>query len=330
MKVLVFDTETTGLPAGYNSPLTDLSKWPYVVQLSFIVFDTLKKEILDYTDHIIKLDPDVLITPESVAIHQITMERSQMSGIPIKQALREFNAVMQDVDLVVGHNIQFDKNLLTVEFKRNKIKNSLYRDGRPVNEFCTMKQTVELCKLPFANSTMLHYKWPTLSELHTCLFSASPRGTHNAIADVMICLRCYVYLQHKYDIAFDEEVKIVFRVLYAAYCLGGSAHQQSKPQNPPSNISLGGSARQQSKPPTNIERKPSIKASSTIYNVIKDPIYIDTEDAPPPLPPKVHVQQVHVQQAHVQQEQPYYVEHKPAINEPSYTQYQSTTYTYGE
>ena len=325
MKVLVFDTETTGLPAGYNSPLTDLSKWPYIVQLSFIVFDTLKKEILDYTDHIIKLDPDVLITPESVAIHQITMERSQMSGIPIKQALREFNAVMQDVDLVVGHNIQFDKNLLTVEFNRNKIKNSLYRDGHPVPEFCTMKKTVGLCKLPFVNSpTAMGYKWPTLSELHSYLFNTNPRGTHNAITDVMICLRCYVYLQHKYDIAFDEEVKIVFRVLYAAYCLGGTA-----PQTPSTNITLGGTAHQQSKPQTpstnivgsaHIERKPSIKASPTTYSSSKAPIYIDTEDAPPPLPPKIHVQQA----------QPYYVEHKPAINEPSYTQFRNTTYTYGE
>jgi len=305
MKVLAFDTETTGLPVSYNSPLTDLSKWPYVVQLSFIVFDTLKKEILDYTDHIIKLDPDVLITPESVSIHQITMERSQMSGVPIKQALREFNAAMQEVDLIVGHNIQFDKNLLTVEFKRNKIKNSLYRDGHPVPEFCTMKQTVELCKLPFVNknnTTMSHYKWPTLGELHTCLFNANPRGTHNAIADVMICLRCYVYLQHKYDIAFDEEVKIVFRTLYAAYCLEGKALQ-----NPPSNITLGGKAPQQSKPQTNIERKPSSKA----------PIYIDTEDASPPLPPKVQVQ-------------PYYDEPKHIINEPSYTQYWTTHSTYGE
>jgi DNA polymerase III epsilon subunit-like protein len=220
MKVLVFDTETTGLPASYNSPLTDVSKWPHIVQLSFIVFDTVSKEILEYSDYIIKLEPDIVITPESVAIHQITMEQSQRDGIPIQVALQEFNNAVKDVGLVVGHNIQFDKNMLAVEFQRNKMKNSLYRDGRPLNEFCTMKQTVSLCKLPFLNKNnnamMSQFKWPTLSELHRHLFGATPKGTHNAIVDVMICLRCYVHLEHLYDIAFDDDVKIVFRILFKA------------------------------------------------------------------------------------------------------------------
>ena len=48
MKVLAFDTETTGLPESYNASVTDSSKWPYIIQLSFIVFDTEEKEILDW------------------------------------------------------------------------------------------------------------------------------------------------------------------------------------------------------------------------------------------------------------------------------------------
>jgi len=227
MKVLAFDTETTGLPSSYNAPLTDLSKWPYIVQLSFIVFDTASKEILDYTDHIIKLDTDVEITSSSIAIHQITMERSQKCGVPIQLALQEFSEAVKEVDIIIGHNIQFDKNIISIELHRNKMFNCLYRQsGEPVPEFCTMKKTVGLCKLSFANSpTAMGYKWPTLSELHSYLFNSNPKGTHNAIADVMICLRSYVYLEHGYDIALDPQVKIVFRTLYAAYCLGGGAVQ---------------------------------------------------------------------------------------------------------
>ena len=55
MKVLVFDTETTGLIKNYNASMEDSSKWPHVLQLSFIVFDTNTKEILDYSDRIIRL-----------------------------------------------------------------------------------------------------------------------------------------------------------------------------------------------------------------------------------------------------------------------------------
>ncbi len=232
MKVLVFDTETTGLPIGYNPSLNDLSKWPYIIQLSFIVFDTIKKEVLEYSDHIIKLDIDCQISSESIAIHRITQEHSQKLGVPIQTALKNFTNAVKKVDLIVGHNIIFDKNMLTVEFNRNKMENSLQCNGIPIPEFCTMKETIELCKLPFTvkknKKNNDNYKWPTLSELHHYLFNSIPSGTHNAIADVMICLRCYVYLQNGYDIAFDNDVSILFRTLYASNCLESNCLESSE------------------------------------------------------------------------------------------------------
>ena len=223
MKVVVFDTETTGLPTEKNAPFADSAKWPYIIQLSFMVFDTDSKEILEYSDHIIQLDSSVTISPESIAIHQITAHRSQHEGIPIKQALAHLADNISEADVIVGHNILFDKQMLMVELMRNKMKNCLYRNGVAVPEYCTMKRTIELCKLPAINKLTgelyPNYKYPTLSELHTQLFCRKPRGTHNAIADVMICLRCYVMINYKYDIATDDEVKLVFRSLYSSYCI---------------------------------------------------------------------------------------------------------------
>jgi DNA polymerase-3 subunit epsilon len=222
MKVVVFDTETTGLPTNQNAPFADSAKWPHIIQLSFMVFDTERKEILEYSDYIIQLDSSVTISPESIAIHQITAERSQREGIPIKHALAHLAENISEADVIVGHNIIFDKRMLTVELMRNKMKNCLYRNGVAIPEYCTMKRTIELCKLPAINKitgeVYANYKYPTLSELHTQLFCRKPRGTHNAIADVMICLRCYVMINYNYDIATDNEVKLVFRSLYATYC----------------------------------------------------------------------------------------------------------------
>jgi DNA polymerase-3 subunit epsilon len=222
MKVLVFDTETTGLPFDQNAPLTDSAKWPHIIQLSFIVFDTATKEILEYSDRIIQLDSSIQIVPESIAIHQITHERSQAEGIPIKLALAHLAENMSEADIIVGHNIIFDKRMLMVELHRNHMKNCLYRNGLPIPEYCTMKRTIEVCKLPAFNKLTgeiyKNFKYPTLTELHTHLFCRKPRGTHNAIADVMICLRCYIMLNYKYDISTDGDVKLVFRSLYASYC----------------------------------------------------------------------------------------------------------------
>ena len=224
MQVLVFDTETTGLPADQHAALADSAKWPHIIQLSFILFNTDTKEILEFSDSIIRLDESVYISPESIAIHQITAQRSQTEGIPIQQALANLADTMQDADLIVGHNLEFDKRMLAVELYRHNMKNCLFRNGVALPEFCTMKRTTGLCKLPSINKltgeVRVNYKYPTLTELHNYLFSSRPRGTHNAIADVMICLRCYIMLMEKYDIAKDDEVKLVFRTLYASYCSG--------------------------------------------------------------------------------------------------------------
>ena len=224
MKVLAFDTETTGLPENYNASVTDSSKWPYIIQLSFIVFDTEEKEILDYSDRIIRLASTITIPPESTAIHQITRERSEREGISINEALAEFSEAVKLVDVIVAHNLSFDKKMLLVELNRQKMPNCFIRpngngNGVWVKEYCTMQNTIDICKMPNPNKKYAEqYKWPRLNELHKHLFGNEPKGTHNAIADVMICLRSYVYLNCNYDIAIDQEVKMVFRHLYASYC----------------------------------------------------------------------------------------------------------------
>ena len=39
MKVIVFDTETTGLPKKWNASITDKDNWPHIVQFSWILYD---------------------------------------------------------------------------------------------------------------------------------------------------------------------------------------------------------------------------------------------------------------------------------------------------
>ena len=238
MKVLVFDTETTGLPQSYNAELTDFAKWPHIVQLSFLLYDTEAKVVLEYIDYIIRVGPEVIISPESIAIHQITPARSQTEGVPIVEALAVFEKTLIEADLIVGHNISFDKKMLMVELLRHQLPNFFYfakgstsgissstsgissrRDQYA--EYCTMKQTTELCALSAVNKTTgkTYCKYPTLSELHAHLFKSKPNGVHNAMIDVLVCLRCYIYHVYKYDIASHPAVQETLRGLYKSYCL---------------------------------------------------------------------------------------------------------------
>ena len=111
--------------------------------------------------------------------------------------------------------------MLLAEMYRHQPTAAVLQIFQSVPEFCTMKRTIELCKITVINKTTgkPYNKWPTLSELHNTLFQNTPIGTHNAMADVLICLRCYVYLIYKYDIAHDEKVQPVLRSLVADYCI---------------------------------------------------------------------------------------------------------------
>ena len=46
----IFDTETSGLPDGNNISVLSTSNWPYVLQLAYIIYDTITNKILEYKD----------------------------------------------------------------------------------------------------------------------------------------------------------------------------------------------------------------------------------------------------------------------------------------
>lgn len=219
MKVLVFDTETTGLPTHYNSSIYNTDEWPHIVQLSYILYDTTASKILTTVNVNIKLPENIEISDESIKIHGITKAICDKNGIDIVKALHDFNAEMNKADTVIGHNISFDKRVVMVECIRNKINQSFTINGVKKPEFCTMKNAVDLCAIEKVNTKTgeKYYKYPTLSELHKKLFGNIPKGTHDALADVLICLRCYGMLEHKYDIlktGCDEFIK-----MYSNICM---------------------------------------------------------------------------------------------------------------
>ena len=220
MKVLIFDTETTGLPER-NASIMDPTKWPHVIQLSYILYDTELKMMIDKKDNLIKIPLNVTITPESEAIHHISREMCESDGIPILEALNMFNKTLDLCDIIVGHNLSFDKRLLMVESIRLNKYQRFTVNGVKKPEYCTMKDSVNFCKIESVNSTTgeMYYKYPTLSELYIKLFGTEPKGTHNALSDVLICLRCYAKLNNDYDIVDDAINNYLdLKNLYIEYC----------------------------------------------------------------------------------------------------------------
>jgi len=202
MKILVFDTETTGLPSERNASIRDVDKWPHIIQISYILYDTDINKVLCCVDNIIRLEDDVEITDKSIELHKITRTVSKRKGIHIRIAINNFNLVLENTDLVIAHNLSFDKKMIMVECVRlnmnQKFTNSC---GKGVREYCSMKNNVSLCKIEKVSITGdKYYKYPTLSELHNYLFENYPENVHDSMADVLICLRCYYKIINDVDI----------------------------------------------------------------------------------------------------------------------------------
>ena len=226
MKVLIFDTETTGLPEGKNPSIISTQKWPHIMQLSYLYLDLLNNTIIKKFDKLICIPSDVLVSEGSIAIHGITRERSLAEGTNIKDALIEFNIDLLSCDVVIGHNISFDKRMIMVECIRNKVYHHFITNNIRKNEYCTMKNSIELCKIPFPNNKRQHedasynrpeaYKFPKLIELYRYLFSANeePTNLHNAMVDVLICARAYVKMTTNSDIMESNQD---FKELFESY-----------------------------------------------------------------------------------------------------------------
>ena len=204
MKFLLFDTETTGLPKNKNGRIDDSDNWPYIVQLSWILYDDVDN-VITLSNDIVKLKNIQELTETSIKIHGITQEKSINTGKPIKEVILNFQTALSVTDVVIAHNLFFDKRIVMAECSRNKMRHEFYNSKQ---YYCTMKNSVNICKIKTISKTgEEYYKYPKLEQLHEHLFNKKPYGTHDALVDVLICLRCYCKIEHNYDI-FTRNEKI--------------------------------------------------------------------------------------------------------------------------
>lgn len=179
MKLLVFDTETTGLPTSFENSSKGPNIWPHIVSISWVIMDGITNVIEKQKSYIIR--PLRWIIPEdSIKIHGITQQIAEEKGHNLSDVLGEFLA--EQYDALVAHNIRFDYNVL---------HNAIHWDlGLPFQDIkkpkiCTMELSRDICKLPTKYKL---YKSPKLSELYEFTFRKSPEKSslHNSMYDVQI------------------------------------------------------------------------------------------------------------------------------------------------
>ena len=86
--ILIFDTETSGLwPKDTKDKVK--SNYPYIVQLSFIIYDESKNEVVRTYNKYIKQSDEIDFNSQAFKINKITKEMCD-NGVSITEALNEF------------------------------------------------------------------------------------------------------------------------------------------------------------------------------------------------------------------------------------------------
>ncbi len=206
-KILVFDTETTGLYSVpriiqiayckyYKSGVNHSQHSHYVRQL----------EDAELKDVIRAEKPDVNESAElkkvrwgekgAQAVHQIPWEIIHDKTLPtLRTVLERFNSALKDVELIVGHNVDYDMRIVYNEARRVGFE-ELMRKILTIPYIDTMRIAKNIVG---ARDKDGKAKMPNLGETYKTLFPGEPDvlGFHNAIVDVDVTARCLFKLMDK-------------------------------------------------------------------------------------------------------------------------------------
>lgn len=176
--MLVLDIETTGLPQtkGYNNYYSPKEIQKY--NSSRIVSIALLNDEIEHY-HIIK---PIDFTIKNSHFHGISQENALKKGI----SLQEFfgPSILRSIeksDFILGHNIDFDINVLLSELYRQELYGIYYLLEKK-NRKCSMKMGKDYFKLQ---------KMPKLVELYFTFFYKPFENQHNALSDARACYDCY-------------------------------------------------------------------------------------------------------------------------------------------
>jgi len=180
---LIFDTETTGLPKNWNAPLEDLDNWPRLVQLAWQVHDK-NGNLISAQNFIVK--PEGFTIPfNAEKIHGISTQRALDEGRDLVEVLDLFTEDLAKAEITVGHNVEFDNNIVGAEYLRKEKENTVGAK----ETLDTKDASTDFCALPGGRGGK--FKWPTLTELHQKLFGVPFEDAHDAAYDVDATSRCF-------------------------------------------------------------------------------------------------------------------------------------------
>ena len=184
-RVVVFDTETSGLPDSRTQNYRDLRQFNNcrLLSISWIVYED--GQLVRENYYVIKHEsPHSRVENRAEHINGITKQMIKSKGVGFTEVMTQFTSDLSNAKYGVAHNVEFDRMVLLTEcFRYNKndwleiIENKRYH--------CTKEMGTK------RNDDGTREKWPKLDKLYEDLFDKKMRGAHHALTDSRICGQCY-------------------------------------------------------------------------------------------------------------------------------------------
>ena len=204
LTILLLDTETNGLPKNRYAPPSEFNAFPAILQLSWSIHtvDGPHLTLVESRDIGIRLEPDIAWDTGAAKVHGLT-EIEARHGTPALEALTALQEAMRSVDVVVAHNLAFDKPVIRAAGYSVGLRDLW---STKVKEFCTMKATTPLVQLPATAAQAKYadlgpYKAPKLNELYTWLYGhvydISGATLHSSKSDVHCLAQCIARMLRK-------------------------------------------------------------------------------------------------------------------------------------
>lgn len=179
--IVVFDTETTGLPLHPDAPL---EKQPKIIELGAALLD-IEGNVVDTFQQL--LHPGEAISEEITKITSITNEQLETQP-KFADVLPQLRAFFGRAFAVFAHNLPFDKKLLVYDLKRAACEDFPW----PETEYCT----IGLHRSIWGRNMKM-------TELYEHAMNKPLPQTHRALDDVMALVEIVTALElHK--MAFEQ------------------------------------------------------------------------------------------------------------------------------
>ncbi len=194
MKIFVFDTETTWF---INKKESSLEVQPHIVQFAWILWEIKDGKFVEEKKVNILINPKSPIPYAASQVHHI-YDIDVKNAPFIEDLIEEIISYINDPDIIIWHNIEYDIDMIKLELKRLNLEYKF----NPKQIICTMKTTVDYCALEW---NWNRFKYPKLWELHKKVFWEYFIWAHDALVDVEATLRCFIELQKNKIIKIEEK-----------------------------------------------------------------------------------------------------------------------------